>query len=102
LSEGWGFSVEAIVGGCEVRLGVSPPPRSGGGFSDKGGQPTFSRERVQAVVMEYQDLLNLKEEEGRVTVSTKKYLDKEWEAVNGKLREAGMRYIRENRRWEQV
>lgn len=102
VSEGWGFSVEAVVGGCEVRLGISPPPKSGGGFGGKSGQPAFSRERVQAVVMEYPDLLSVKEEDGRVTVSTKKYLDKDWEVVNGRLREAGMRYVRENRRWEQA
>jgi hypothetical protein len=101
-SEGWGFSAEAAVGGCQVKLSVVPPPKASGGFSGKGPQPVFSRERVQAVVMENPDLLSLKEEGGKVTVSTKRYLDKEWEGVNGKLREAGMRYVRENRRWEQA
>jgi hypothetical protein len=100
--EGWGFSAEAVVGGCQVKLSFVPPPKASGGFSGKGPQPVFSRERVQAVVMENPDLLSLKEEGGKVTVSTKRYLDKEWEGVNGKLREAGMRYVRENRRWEQA
>ena len=100
--EGWGFTAEAAVGGCQLRLSVAPPPRVGGGFGGKGSQPVFSREKVQAVVMENPDLLALKEEGGKITVSTKRYLDKEWEGVNGRLREAGMRYVRENKRWEQA
>ena len=85
-----------------MKLSVAPPPRTGSGFGGKGSQPVFSRDRVQAVVMENPDFLSLKEEGGKVTVSTKKYLDKEWEGVNGRLREAGMRYVRENKRWEQA
>jgi hypothetical protein len=101
--EGWGFTVEAAVGGCQLKLIVAPPPRSGG-YGGKGGSPApaFSREKVQAVVMENPDLLSIKEENGRVMVSTKRYLDKEWDGVNGRLREAGMRYVRENKRWEQA
>ena len=102
VGEGWGFTAEAVVGGCQVKISVDPPPRVGGGFGGKGSQPAFSREKVQAVVMENPDLLTLKEEGGKVTVSTKRYLDKEWEGVNGKLREAGMRYVRETKRWEQA
>jgi len=102
ISDGWGFTVEAAVGGCQVNLSIVPPTKTSGGFGGKGPQPVFSRERVQAVVMENPDLLSIKEEGGKVTVSTKRYLDKEWEGVNGKLREAGMRYVRENRRWEQT
>ena len=99
--EGWGFAAEASVDGFALRVEVTPPVKSGG-YGKSGSTPSFSRDRVQAVVMESPDLLVLKEENGRVTVSTKKYLDKEWEAVNGRLREAGMRYVRENRRWEQA
>jgi hypothetical protein len=100
--EGWGFHAEVSIDGFEVRLEVVPPQKTGG-FGGKGGSAqSFSREKVQAVVMENPDLLALKEEDGRVTVSTRKYLDKEWEAVNGRLREAGMRYVRENKRWEQA
>jgi hypothetical protein len=100
--EGWGFTAEAVVGGCQVRLSVVSPPRLGGGFSGKDSQPVFSKERVQAVVMENPDLLSIKEENGRVMVSTKRYLDKEWDGINGKLKGAGMRYVRDNRRWEQA
>lgn len=98
--EGWGFSVEACVDGFEVRVELAPPPKAGG--FGRAASASFSRDKVQAVVMENPDLLSLKEEDGRVTVSTRKYLDKEWEAINGKLREAGMRYVRENKRWEQA
>jgi hypothetical protein len=55
-----------------------------------------------AVVQEYPDLLNYEEKDGHLTVSTKKYLDKEWDLINGKLKAAGMRYSREVRRWEQT
>ncbi|MCJ7574945.1 hypothetical protein MUO93_11915 [Candidatus Bathyarchaeota archaeon] len=102
--EGWGFTAEAAVGGCQLKLAVASPPRAGGGWGGKGGGsvPAFSRDKVQAVVMENPDLLSIKEEGGRVTVSTKRYLDKGWEGVNGRLREAGMRYVRENKMWEQT
>jgi len=100
--EGWGFSVEASVQGYDVKISVSPPPRTGG-YGGKGGSASvFSREKVQAVVMENPDLLSFKEENGRVTVSTKRYLEKEWDGINTRLREAGMRYVRENKRWEQA
>jgi hypothetical protein len=100
--EGWGFRVEACIDGFEVKVETMPPQRSGGFGGKAASASSFSREKVQAVVMENPDLLSLKEEGGKVMVSTKKYLDKEWEAVNGRLREAGMRYVRENRRWEQA
>lgn len=100
--EGWGFTAEARIQGYQLRLIVSPPPKSGGWGSKGGPQPAFNKEKVQAVVMENPDLLSLKEENGRVTVSTKKYLDKEWDGINTRLREAGMRYVRENKRWEQA
>ena len=102
VGEGWGFTAEAVVGGCQVKLSVAPPPRTSSGFGGKSSQPAFSRDKAQSVAMEFPDLLNLKEEGGKVTVSTKRYLDKEWEGVNGRLREAGMRYVRENKRWEQA
>lgn len=100
--DGWGFKAEACIDGFELRLEVVPPMRSGGYGGKSGLSPVFNRDRVQSVVMENPDLLSLKEEDGRVTVSTKKYLDKEWEGINGRLREAGMRYVRENKRWEQT
>ena len=45
---------------------------------------------------------SIAEEDGRVTVSTKRYLDKEWDGINGRLKEAGMRNVRGNKRWEQA
>ena len=63
--EGWGFTSEAVVGGCQVKLSVAPPPRTGSGFGGKGSQPVFSRERVQAVVMENPDLSASRRRVGR-------------------------------------
>ena len=100
--DGWGFAAEACIQGFELKLTVTPPSKTGGYVGKGGSAPVFSRDRVQAVVMENPDLLSFKEEGGVVTVSTKKYLDKEWDGVNTRLKEAGMRYVRENKRWEQA
>jgi hypothetical protein len=100
--EGWGFTAEACIQGFELRLTVTPPVKPEVPEGKGGSATAFSRDRVQAVVMENPDLLSLKEEGGAVTVSTKRYLDKEWDSISSRLREAGMKYVRENKRWEQA
>ena len=97
---GYGFRLRVEKDGAVIDFETSAPPVIVGGRGG-GSQPTvFDKAKALAVVQEYPDLLNCEERDGRLTVSTKKYLDKEWDSINGKLKAAGMRYSREARRWE--
>jgi hypothetical protein len=100
--EGHSFRLRVEKDGAVIDFETSPPPTIMGGRG--GGSPpaAFDKAKALAVVQEYPDLLNCEEKDGRLTVSTKKYLDKEWDSINGKLKAAGMRYSREARRWEQA
>jgi len=100
--EGYSFRLRVEKGGAVIDFETQPPPTIVGGRG--GGSPpaVFDKAKAMAVVQEYPDLLSCEEKDGRLTVSTKKYLDKDWDAVNNKLKAAGMRYSREVRRWEQV
>jgi hypothetical protein len=99
--KGNSFHLRVKKGDAEIDFDTQPPPTiiSGRG----GGSPpaTFDKAKALAVVQEYPDLLNCEEKDNKFTVSIKRYLDKEWDIINGKLKAAGMRYSRETRRWEQ-
>jgi len=100
--EGYGFWLRVEKDGAVIDFETSAPPVIVGG---RGGGPqpaVFDKAKAITVVQEYPDLLNCEEKDGRLTVSTKKYLDKDWDVINGKLKAAGMRYSREARRWEQA
>ena len=99
--EGHSFSLHVKKGYDEINFETAPPPNLVGSRGSGSPQAAFDKAKVLAIVGEYPDLLNVDEKEGKVTVSTKRYLDKEWDAINGKLKAAGMRYSRDNRRWEQ-
>jgi hypothetical protein len=100
--EGYSFRLRVEKGGAVIDFETQPPPTIVGGRGGGSQQAVFDKAKAMAVVQEYPDLLNCEEKDGRLTVSTKKYLDKDWDAVNNKLKAAGMRYSREVRRWEQV
>jgi hypothetical protein len=100
--EGYGFRLRVEKGGAVIDFETSAPPVIMGGRGG-GFQPAvFDKAKAMAVVQEYPDLLTYEEKDGKLTVSKKRYLDKDWDAVNNKLKAAGMRYSRENRRWEQA
>jgi hypothetical protein len=100
--EGYSFRLRVEKGGAVIDFETQPPPTIVGGRGGGSQQAVFDKAKAMAVVQEYPDLLNCEEKDGRLTVSTKKYLDKDWDAVNNKLKAAGMRYSREVRRWEQT
>ena len=100
--EGYSFRLRVEKGGAVIDFEASAPPVIMGGRGG-GSQPAvFDKAKAMAVVQEYPDLLTYEEKDGKLTVSKKRYLDKDWDAVNNKLKAAGMRYSRENRRWEQA
>lgn len=106
LPEGYGASAEATVGICTVKISRMPPPPAapkGGGWSGKQGSPIigFDKAKAQAVVMEYPDVIEYKEEGDKAHVATKKFLGDQWTEVNDKLKQAGMAWAKGEKRWSQ-
>jgi hypothetical protein len=107
--EGWGFTAEASIQGFSVKVTVSPPRASGGGWGGKGGPgstpqapPKFDKQGIEAVVTANMDTLNFKDEAGKLTVSPKKFLGDLWAGINDDLKKYGMKWISSGKqsRWE--
>jgi hypothetical protein len=84
-----------------LRTTTTPPPRAAGTWQGKTGstKAAFNKEKAMAIVVENPDLLTYEEKDGKFTVKTKKFLDKEWEPITNKFREAGMTYNRDAKAW---
>ncbi len=106
----WGYTVEASIQGFSVKITIAPPPKvSGGGWGgkkDTGGEaqtpPKFDKQGIEAVVMANQDILNFKDEAGKLTISPKKFLGDLWPGINEDLKKYGMKWISSGKqsRWE--
>ena len=104
--EGGGFEVEATVDGFTVKFAAHPVPRDGGYDSKSKSAPglaTFDKVKVDAVLMANQDQLQTETVNGKLTIKPKRFLGDAWNAINTSLRDAGMKWVRDekNSRWEQ-
>ena len=96
--EGWSKNIEVSNPVGAIKVTMAPPPskwepRQGGGSGFKKPEPAaFDPKKVEGVVMEYPDLLALKDNE----VTAKKFLGDLYVEINPKLIAAGLHYIRKS------
>jgi len=99
-TEGHSLRLRIKKGDAEIDFETNPPPAIVAGRSGPPPKAAFDKTKAMAVVQEYPDLLGYEEKDGKFTVLRKKYLDTEWEAINGKLKAAGLGYSKASGRWE--
>ena len=94
--EGWSKNIEVSNPLGSIKVTMAPPPskwepRTGGGFN-KPAPVAFDLKKVEAVVMEYPDLLEVKGED----VFMKKFLGDQYQEIKDKFAPLGLHYVKKS------